>query len=265
MFEHAKLKIKRANQHIEELRVILNDFLQTDFYRRRVESDKQAGRHTLTFEAQPFPDCIPLIVGDAMHNLRTALDFVAYDIVTLGGGPGDEAKFPIRMEEEDLVTALNGNQGAIQCAGADCITLIYDTIQPYKGGKGESLIALRDLDLADKHLHLIPVLSITGLGGVSGHTASALFLDTTFIAGPDGKLNVTFNSPVFELHDEGKPIFDVLFDKGHVLERQPIVPALQKLSQLVAGCVQAFEQTYLARTPGSGHTPPVAGSHPPTT
>src|SRR5437879_6404809 len=99
MFEHAKLKIKRANKHILELEREMDAFRQTDFYRFFVEKNPETGRSTLVGEVvQAVPEPVPLILGDAIHNLRSALDLGACEIYTHDGGSPKElnkVKFPV--------------------------------------------------------------------------------------------------------------------------------------------------------------------------
>src|SRR5438067_2313470 len=128
MFDDAKLKIKRAEKHIADLSSLVNHVAKTYPYRHSVQRHAD-GSYTLDFEVtEPLPADIRLIIGDALHNLRSALDFLACECVLMGGGPANYIKFPIWDDEEKLVNALNS--GEIQFAGADIITLIYDVVQP---------------------------------------------------------------------------------------------------------------------------------------
>jgi hypothetical protein len=267
LFHDAKLKIKRANQHIQELQMRLSAFLNTDFYRLHVEEEAKTGRHVLKFEqTNPLPEDIPLIIGDAMHNLRTVLDYVAFEIVTEAGGPTDYVKFPVREDRDKLKAALTG--GEMKVAAPDIIDLILDVVQPYPGGNGAALHVLHSLDVGDKHYKLTPVISVAALTDVTGQAGGITFSKCTFGVGQGGKLNVVGMPGKFTFEGHGQPTFAVLFGKGQPFQGQPVIPTLQQLSQLVAGTVQAIEQVCLARrarTQGSSHAAPAAGSHPPET
>jgi len=76
-FNDARLKIERAKKHIDELNNELGKFLNRDFYRVTVEPDPQGGSPWIVFEIpNELPKHIGLIIGDAVHNTRCALDLV---------------------------------------------------------------------------------------------------------------------------------------------------------------------------------------------
>lgn len=241
-----KLKVKRADQHISQLNELLNTFIKTDFYRLHIEENPDTGVNVLKFEmTKPLPEEIPLILGDAIHNLRAALDLMACEIVTLSGGtPSKWTYFPIRDTKEELEATLKG--GEIKVAGADIVTLILDVIQPYKGGNAP-LCALHSLDIADKHRLLLPVASVAALTNVNGKAGGAIFKNCTFAVGEGGILNILGMPGKFEFQGYGKPAIAVSFDKGQPLEGQPVIPTLHQLSQVVLGVIQTVEKAFLAR------------------
>jgi hypothetical protein len=75
--ESFDLKLDRASQHLEELKRELSAFANRDIY-RAIRLDvtnrkRQELRWKLQFDEAP-PEMLPLIVGDLVHNVRTALD-----------------------------------------------------------------------------------------------------------------------------------------------------------------------------------------------
>jgi len=246
MFEGPKLKIKRADHHIAQLQELLSAFCKTDFYSLRVEFDPKDGMNVLEFhQAKDIPCDVPLIIGDAAHNLRAALDLLVCDIVRAGGAePTQYTKFALRRTKDELIAALDG--GILKAARAGIIELIVDTIQPYVGGKNASLFGLHDLDIQDKHLLITPVFSVTRLTGVDLVDENQnVFTNTTLVVGGNGKLRSIATSSPLKITKNGQPSFNVLFDKGNPFERQPVIPTLHQLSQLVSGVVQTIEQAYL--------------------
>jgi hypothetical protein len=76
LFRGARLKIKRANKHIADLDVAI--LRLKDNYTSTVEINTQTGHQDLVHTCPEFAQAIEemsLIAGDAIHNLRTALDF----------------------------------------------------------------------------------------------------------------------------------------------------------------------------------------------
>jgi len=245
MFDAPSLKVKRANQHIDELNNALVAFVQTDFYSLRVDEDTDTGNHVLKFEmTKPVPNEIPLIIGDAVHNLRAGLDLLACEIVSLSGGtPSKWTSFPIRETRQDVETSLNRE---IKIAGSDIVNIILNVIKPYRGGN-DAIYALHSLDIIDKHRLLIPMITVAALNHVNIKAGSTTFTDCTFGVGAGGVLNILGMPSKFEIEGTAQPSFNVLFDKDQVFKGKPVIPTLKQLSESVSGIITAIEQVFLSR------------------
>jgi hypothetical protein len=242
LFHGSKLKIERANQHILELNAALNEFGGTDFYSLRVEEDPHTSNRVLKFGiTKPLPERVPLMIGDALHNLRTALDFIASELVRRANGPMKYIKFPVRETREEVEGALR--HGEIRVTHPSVIAAILDEVKPYKGGN-DALCALHDLDIADKHLLLIPVVSVAALKHVNAKVGSNVFEDCTFTVVGGRDSNILAMPKEFEIQCQGQPAFTIVFGEGQPLEGQPVVPALHQLAQLASGIVQTIEKAY---------------------
>ena len=251
LFVDAKLKIERANEHIEDFRKRVEKFAKTIPYTFSVEHDAERGYHVLTFEAGGgVPRSISLALGDALHNLRTALDYVAFEIVTRADGATNFIKFPIREDRDKLKAALTG--GEMKVAGSDIIELILDVIQPYPGGNASALFVLHSLDICDKHFQLTPVFTVVS-ALVSGRAGLTTIENTVFMVDEGGKMRIVAQPGPFKFQGQVQPAFQVLFGKGQPFEGQAVIPTLHQLSQLISGAVHAIEQVYLARERGAGH------------
>src|SRR5579871_3852534 len=95
-----KLKTQRAKDHIRDLDTAIQAFRDSDPYGFRVEDDLQTGDqvHRIQIRSET-PEHFALLIGDAVHNLRTALDHLAWQLVLANGqvptsGPGG-TQFPI--------------------------------------------------------------------------------------------------------------------------------------------------------------------------
>jgi hypothetical protein len=109
-FKGPRLKIERAKQHINNLQRRLITFTQTDYYSLRVEQDPYTGQSLMKFEiTKPVPEDCALIVGDAIHNLKSALDFACSDIVfEKTGKHSKHTKFPVYPTRNELEAAMGG-------------------------------------------------------------------------------------------------------------------------------------------------------------
>jgi hypothetical protein len=246
MLEGPKLKIKRANQHIRDLNTAIQGFIQTDFCHIRLD-EYPDGSHGLALDcAQPIPDEWALIIGDAVHNLHSALDLAACEIVrTTGKEPDRSTKFPFFRKRNEVIGAIN--TGKIKAAGQDVIDLIVDMIKPYQGGN-DALYGLHDMDILDKHLLIIPVLAVASIDIIEAEGALGSKFENVRLQAPQGNIfNVIGTPDRLHIKKHGKPTFDVRFGKAQIFDNQPVIPTLHQLSQLVAGIIEAIEQTYLAR------------------
>jgi hypothetical protein len=131
-FREAYLKIDRANKHVNDLESYVREFAATDHYTILIEHDPNGGCDTLKLKStQTIPDEFLLVLGDALHNLRSALDYAMHAASTIWD---EHTKFPIRDTRDALIAAING--GLKQKAPREVIDIIVDVIQPYKGGSG---------------------------------------------------------------------------------------------------------------------------------
>ena len=104
MFTHSKLKIKRAEVHISDLNLFITNFMKNDFCELLIEDNVLK----LKSNIKQLPAEIPLLLGDAIHNLRASLDLMACEIVTNAGGTiSRNTSFPFRSTKKELETALN--------------------------------------------------------------------------------------------------------------------------------------------------------------
>lgn len=245
LFIGARLKVKRARQHIEELNAALAEHLERGAGELRV---KQEAKHDyrLVFEAEPVPAEVSLILGDAVHNLRTALDHLAWELVAAADRkPGKDTYFPIRETREKLINAVD--KGEMKFAGRDVCRLIIDTIQPYKGGNG-ALWPLHDTDIVDKHRLLVPVVAITLTPLMSIHDAEGRgILDFRFEVPAGGSQNIYRSHIPFEVTTEGKPTFSVFFPEDSGFGAEPVIPTLHQLAEVVSGVINSIEQTFSRR------------------
>lgn len=130
IFTGPALKIKRAYRHIQEFEARVQDFLKTDFYAISVDEELNTGQHILKFSVtEPIPEELALCIGDAAHNLRSALDILMCGIVTRAGGNIASGSFPMHETRENLADALE--KGEIKKVRPDLIPFILDTVKPY--------------------------------------------------------------------------------------------------------------------------------------
>src|SRR6516165_10674086 len=93
-----QLKLDRANKHIEELRVVLESFYATKPYRIAVKKDIRTRQEVFyVSKIVDVPKDVSIIAGDALQNIRSALDHLAIRLyaITHQGKAEDVVYFPI--------------------------------------------------------------------------------------------------------------------------------------------------------------------------
>jgi hypothetical protein len=142
-------KYERAQKHIDDLRIAVGEFGNANRNHVGRKTDEKTGDVIYYLKSVPIvPDSISLMLGDAIHNLHSSLDYLAHAIVRpVGDRAIKDTKFPIRDTAEGFNAAL---PGCIQGAGEFCLQA-FKRIQPYKGGFGHPLWQLHELDIIDKH------------------------------------------------------------------------------------------------------------------
>lgn len=166
-----RAKLERARFFLDELRAREETFQGQGwpFELRPAETILEQGegwhKEWLIYRChvtRPIPDDLSLIAGDAAHNMRSALDHLAYQLVLLNNKtPSKRTAFPIFDTRPTSKGARQRFQAAIKLMRRDHQDAIKK-LQPYldKNDPGRLLLsAVNKLDITDKHRLLPPLLS----------------------------------------------------------------------------------------------------------
>lgn len=212
-FSGVQLKVERAREHYEQLKSAV-ETVALDFATSGVviERDPARERHIWRVQIDPnrlAPLSLPL--GDFVHNLRTALDHIVWEL-TAEKHRKDRPlpEFPIYLKPDSerggLPAIGHKKVWSLPAAARDLIERVqpyqnphWDGWQPQSGiGAGNPLARLHDLDNADKHRNLVPTAWL-----VAGHHGF----------GPDDALDalVVHRGP----HGDGSIIAELPFNSGY--------------------------------------------------
>lgn len=154
-------KLDWARRNTDALHDALRVFNECKPYEGTLEFNPQQGHYlTRLHITQQVPDW-GLMAGDIVHNLRSALDCLAYGLArgNLGRPPDErEAKRTQFVLLDDLADWAEQSRRYLSHLSASASAVI-DALQPYHGWHGghrHPLSVLRDLANVDKHRH-IPV------------------------------------------------------------------------------------------------------------
>jgi hypothetical protein len=163
-------KIERAKKHIGDLKAAVDAFFSTGPYEIRTDKEPDTARpiHYVA-KVNPIPDDIPLILGDALHNLRSSLDHLAYGLVEANGrSPSNQTYFPIC---ENLASYNAPKTVAKKTEGMSPEAKSrIDATKPYQGGN-DLFWVLHKLNNIDKHCSILVAGSAcvsVDLGGFMG-------------------------------------------------------------------------------------------------
>ena len=247
LFHGARLKIERAKKHIRDLGSIVVREVEPHSHNILVETDLKSGYDSLKPELNSaVPGEVMCVVGDALHNLRTALDYIANDIeFATTGERSSYTKFPVRDTRDELVAAVKG--GLVYKAPKRIIDFIVDVVQPYEGGDGQLIWALHQLDIEDKHRLLISYLQFQWIRGIhyKDEGGDVFEVPEWHATGermprfPTGKRKV-------EVTDKGHASASIVFAHGLPLGGKHIFPTLNNLAGFVDRTVIGIKREFLA-------------------
>lgn len=157
-------KVDRAHEHLIAFDKIRRVFLDSDPYRVDVQLDAEKRRHVYRLEVRELPPIsLGILLGDFAHNLRSALDHLAWQLALLGPtAPDPLTDFPIYVSGSyGGYMRFKGRKrlaGNLPVAIRDDVMSEIDSLQPYRGGDSVALLALLYwLSNTDKHKIVLPL------------------------------------------------------------------------------------------------------------
>jgi len=240
-FYGSYLTIERAEHHIRQLEEVFGRYVRAN------EKALRANRNRNQREGAPalgggFPHHTPTIIGDALHNLRAALDHAYCILIEANGGTIHEwSFFPITMKGDwkDRKGSVDGHKKLGHAPSDAVIDHVFNEIQPCPDGKGEDLVSLHKLDIADKHMVLIPTSQLTHIDEISFEGGGGI----------KGITIVTSNAPALsfgpgaglEKNRDHKAAFEICFGWGQPFQGEPILPILKELVVRVRETLKGLE------------------------
>jgi hypothetical protein len=178
----SSLKFQRARKHLADAQSAVANFLDSRPYDIARDEETEPGKllFWVTLLEEP-PAEISLAAGDAIHNMRSALDHIVYELSSKRKTNPSNTSFPLFSKEEDW--DKRDKNGALQTSCGlyrvrllpdEAQTLIYN-LQPCPrpqvfmpdawGPNRKKLRELHDLDILDKHKTLnLAVFDVDVLG-----------------------------------------------------------------------------------------------------
>jgi hypothetical protein len=263
-FPGVRIKVERAKHHFGDLQARYERFQDTKPYPAVRYDEPHTGDliyRVKVSEQPPLP--WSAIIGDCVHNLRSALDLLVCEMVRARGKRvTDDTGFPI-FKSADVFESDHARK--VQGVPKVAVDLIKEA-EPYQGANNP-FWRLHKLDIADKHKLLVPV------GMAHEHTTNTYTLADVLDAYPDATtinlseipsstgIGIAAPKLTFPLEDDAEihripatlredPIaqmnmnpefeFEVAFGEVEVVKGQPLMPTLLQFIQFVERFIGLF-------------------------
>jgi len=228
-----RVKVERAKKHLRDLAAEVLSLQHTTIL--TPDPNTSIAPHPITllhpnkFQRVPTLSFDVLsMAGDVVHNLRSALDHLAYQLVLVGSPnatPTRRIEFPIAETETKYKTE---KAGKVQGMRADAIEAI-DRLKPYKGGN-DALWRIHELDNIDKHRTLFTVAH------------DFLFTSHWF----DGAYLLKAENPHFagvepSVEQDVQVEIERAVGQAEVTQANALLPSLHELVNFVEGLILGFK------------------------
>jgi hypothetical protein len=249
-------KIERADLHVKDFKRLRARFQDEKAKAVVCRGDPEDPRSVVwRLVDTSVPDQLRLVVGDAIHNLRTSLDYLVDALVRANGqSPETYTAFPVWRKpgvpgRAPLVSLVRRKVGGVS-PEAFCA---FEALQPYAGGADEQLWALDQLDIIDKHrLPLLLTMRLANRGAqvrlgnrVDEDERPPVYLGFSIEFPPFKDGDVLARLPRAgnpKTDDRVKFAFDVAFGEPEPLRGEQVLLAFSTMRGAVLETVRTFRE-----------------------
>lgn len=243
----AYFKLQRARQHISELEGRIVSYLSSRFYEFDVE-DIGGGRYVLFLKSlvEPSGD-IGAIIGDAISNTRSVLDYVAVELCRGHCEDAHKRGFPFADNAVGFAGQVRSKTCFFGCP-VDIQRFFIDDVQAYKGGVNSSLWSLNKLRNIDKHRLLVTATHWSRIEIEHTDERSNKYNFNFNVSAGERWNMVEADELVFDLKKNGKPSFEItineVLDSAGTRFDEPAAQALHGFCDSVEVLLQAIESKF---------------------
>ena len=257
-----QLKVERAKKHIGEFDLERVKFLSPNPYAATPEYYVEHDATVWYLDKwQDVPGEILLPYGDAVHNLRSALDYLWWQLIKVYGATPDPKKrptFPIFKDPESFEKYLSKPSREVEAVIKRVENALRGT-RSYKGGN-DTLWGLNELDYIDKHRFLIvATIGVEHIGvEVGGKALERLFPGHIQLSHPLPQRTAWFHPTTSDLlgAKQGDPIlimkgnfeanqdvqlsFDIALTEPEVFKGKPLLKTIISARESVEKILSEF-------------------------
>lgn len=199
----------------------------------------------IVFDSLHQPDKrVNALIGDAVGNLRSALDYLTVAFAHPLTGKTDGTGFPFA----DNANGFAGEVRAGRCFGP-CEVAVQDffinEVQAYNGGNGHAFWVLNKLRNIDKHRLLVATVSVASVIASFRDRNRNTFTDNRFSV-TAGKSGTLIDAPIdhIEFTDQPRPAFEILFQEAGVIEGVPVLKFLKNGAGITKRLLDAIQARF---------------------
>ena len=243
----ARLKIERADHHIANLEGSIDGLKER--LTTSVDVDPDTGCEYIkcdfaSIKDQDAIEDLPAIIGDAVHNLKCALDHVWFETIQrlIPSGDWDRTVFPAYYTENYLRPALRNLQ--IHISAPRFFDFIMSEVKPYDGGDF-AVWPVHILDRRDKHRLLTPVVHYSSIGEIEVEQNGKSWKGFTWGTTQPLPHFLRYERGI-HVKDPGRASFDVMFQERGAGTETRAVDTLRIYSRSIlqtVNLIEEFEET----------------------
>jgi hypothetical protein len=254
-----RVKLRQAERHLRTFEEECDRYSAASHVGFAYGVDAAAGLISVTLQADSEPPMLlGAIVGDVLHNLRSALDSIAWETCQRAGVPPEREKyvyFPVATDPADWRSLAGSQLPNVSAAHLE----IFREFQPWyydeisrgfgievdpSGVTRHPLYRLQDLAKRDRHRVPHPILARAGdtwLGAPEGVKVELVQADARpWVPGSViVRWRIEPRSEVSNVHPDGEPI--LAFTEEAALHRQSALRELQAMQEVVVQALRRVE------------------------
>ncbi len=234
-----KLKLDHARGHLDRLQSELVEFERFRPFQHVRDWDEEGVAYVYRAQVnREPPPAVGLLIGDVLHNIRSALDHLVWELDDRDADLKRETEFPIFLEQERY---QKGALRKVAGLSADAQSIV-ENFQPYHSPTPDLhlLWVLHALNNLDKHRTIAVVVGQTRAPlTVTRHSEDELeigYANVQFVAGEE-ILRIAVDDVERQRQFEDYATFRLAFDQGEPGRGAGVTEGLGQIYEYVAGVV----------------------------
>jgi len=250
--------MERASDHALALSAAVDDFFAKKPYELIHEFDPDPGKelwpprydghsglHLYRVDAMPVPDQVSILAGDVLRDLRSALDYLAWQLaLDHSDPPPHRTEFPIHIDEAAFQRERKRQIGGIDPA----LYPRFEAVQPFNavGNAAENPLWILHR-LANEYKHRAPKLVSSLPMGVGVEEVDGVDFSAGMKMGPFSTDDVVLTLGILGGTEPTEEIgldasFVIAFDGGDQI-RPPLMNEINGFGSKVAGIIKWFRDS----------------------